>query len=374
MSTELASHFSNLDDPRKNTWLNRHDLTEIVIMAICGVLCGADSFEDIELFAQCKKEWLETFLELPNGIPSHDTFSRIFSRLNPDQFRESFLSWTQSLGKNLEGEIVAIDGKTIRGSFDREKGSKPIHMVSAWACANNIVLGQMKVDEKSNEITAIPRLLELLDLKGCLVTIDAMGTQREIAKKIISNGGDYVLALKGNQGGLFEDIKLAFDGATPEKLTERTSDYFETVDKGHGRLETRKYWITDSIEWLEQKKDWPGLASIGIVESSREETHKTSIERRYFICSIAPSAKRLSKAIRGHWGIENSLHWVLDVVFNEDQSRVRTGHGAENLNTLRKMTLAMIRKDKSKGSLKGKRKKAGWDNQFLAKLMLSTAL
>lgn len=374
MTTDLASHFSNLDDPRKNRWLSLHDLTEIVIMAICGVLCGADSFEDIELFAKTKEDWLRTFLKMPNGVPSHDTFSRIFSRLNPEQFRDSFWSWTQSLGKNFAGEIIAIDGKTVRGSFDKSNGTKAIHMVSAWACANSIVLGQMKVDEKSNEITAIPKLLEMLDINGCLVTIDAMGTQKEIAEKIVSGGADYILALKGNQGTLHDDIKLSFDGATPEKLTERTSDFYETIEKGHGRIETRRYWITDETEWLTQKGDWAGLASIGIVESTRDEGEKTSTERRYFICSIEPSAKRLAEGVRGHWGVENNLHWVLDVVFGEDKSRVRGGHAAENLNTLRKMTMTMIKQDKSKGSLKGKRKKAGWDNQFLAKLLLSTDL
>lgn len=374
MNTSLSVHLEKLDDPRKNIWLRRHDLKEVVIMAICGVLCGADSFEDIELFAKCKKDWLGTFLSLPNGIPSHDTFSRIFARLNPVQFRDSFLSWTQSLGKSFVGEVIAIDGKTVRGSFDKSSGAKAIHMVSAWACANHIVLGQIKVDEKSNEITAIPKLLDLLDIKGCLITIDAMGTQKEIANKIISGEGDYILALKGNQGTLHEDIKLAFDGATPEKLTERTSDFHETVEKAHGRIETRRYWISDDIEWLSQSKAWVGFNSIGIVESIREEGEKVSYERRYFLCSIEPIAKRLAQGVRGHWGVENNLHWVLDVIFNEDKSRIRTGHASENFNTLRKLSMAMIKQDKSKGSLKGKRKRAGWDTQFLMNLLLSRAL
>ncbi len=374
MELSLIKHFEELEDPRRNLWLARHDFLEVIVVAICGVLCGADSFEDVELYAKCKEDWLRGFLKLPNGIPSHDTLSRIFAKLNPEKFRDSFLSWTTSLSKTFEGEIIAIDGKTLRGSFDGATGTKAIHMVSAWACSNRLVLGQMKVDEKSNEITAIPKLLELLDLNQCLVTIDAMGCQKEIAEKIVAQKGDYLLALKGNQGGLHEDIKLSLDSATPALLTERMTDYFETIEKGHGRVETRRYWITDDIDWLAQKGDWQGFKTIGIVESTRYISGKESTERRYFISSIDPSAQKLAEGVRGHWGVENSLHWCLDVVFNEDDSRVRAGHGPENFNTLRKLALSMIKRDKSKGSLKGKRKRAGWDNKFLMNLLVSRAL
>jgi len=365
----FVQHFSVIRDPRKNTWLQRHELYDILVIAICGVLCGADSFEDIHLFAKCKEDWLKTFLKLPNGLPSHDTIRRIFTMLSPNQFQKAFFSWTKAMSEGLEETIIAIDGKTARGSFDKEKGKKAIHMVSAWACANNIVLGQMKVNDKSNEITAIPKLLELLEIKGAIVTIDAMGCQKGIAKGIIEKKGDYVLSLKGNQGTMLEDTKLAFDGATPEVLTSRMSDYFETIEKGHGRIETRKYWITDEIDFLSLRDEWIGLSTLGIVESTREIDGKTSKERRYFIASIPPSASKLAEAVRGHWAVENNLHWVLDVVFNEDKSRIRSGHAAENFNTLRKLTLGMIKKENSKGSLKGKRKRAGWDNTYLMKLL-----
>jgi predicted transposase YbfD/YdcC len=340
------------------------------VLAVCGVLCGADSWIQIEAFGRAKEEWLRKFLELPHGIPSHDTFGRVFCLLRPEEFRQCFLNWIQAVAEITQGNVIAIDGKTLRRSYDRQDGREAIHMVSAWSSQNHLVLGQIKTDEKSNEITAIPKLLKMLDVRGCIVTLDAMGTQKEIAKKIIAGGGDYVLGLKGNHETLHEEVKLFLDDALKQDFQEVESTYYETVDKGHGRLEVRRYWLVRDVDWLEDKDLWKGLNSLGLVEAQRTLNGKTSTERRYYLSSLQGSAQEFAEAVRGHWGIENSLHWVLDVVFREDESRVRKGYASENLAMLRHMALNLLKQNKtSKNSIKGKRLTAGWNNDFLAEVL-----
>ena len=362
----LDEYFAAIPDPRTNHWLQRHSLRDILLISVCANIGGADTFEEIAAFGRAKIDWFKEFLDLPNGVPSHDTFNRVFNHLDHDRFKECFLSWVSDVCRLCEGEVIAIDGKTMRASGG--KAHKALHVVSAWACSNGLVIGQKATEEKSNEITAIPKLLEMIKVKGCIVTMDAMGCQKEIAKKIIEDESDYVLSLKGNQGSLHQDIKLNFDEVLPDVLNQKTSDNYETVDADHGRIETRRYWISDDIDWLDQKNDWPGLRSVGIVESRRETDDKISVERRYFITSIAANAKIFANAVRSHWGVENSLHWSLDVTFNEDRNTVK-GQAALNLNQLRHLVLNILKQDKSKGSLKGKRRSAGWNNDYLKKLL-----
>ena len=366
-SENVVKYFINLTDPRVNR-RKLHSLPDIITIAILGVICGADTWTDIEAFGKAKKEWLSTFLDLPHGIPSHDTFGRLFSILEPRQFCDCFTAWISELAGYQGDEIIAIDGKAIRGSFDKSSGKKAIHMVSAWAVGSGIVLGQQKTEEKSNEITAIPILLDSIDLKGATVTIDAMGTQKEIADKIIVGGGDYLLALKGNQGNLHSDIKLSYDGAEKEVLTDRCDDHYETIDGDHGRVDTRSYWVSHGLEGIEVN-EWTGLKSIGIVDRVREIGNSISNERSYFLLSKEMTAENFGKACRGHWAVENNLHWALDVSFSEDACRVRKDHAPENFNTLRKIGLALLKNTKTKNGVKTKRLVAGWDNKFLGKVL-----
>lgn len=365
----IVEHFKNIEDPRIDR-CKRHSLIDIIVIAICAVICGADTWEDIESFGESKCDWLKQFLELPNGIPSHDTFGRVFSIISPVEFQRSFLNWVKAISESIEKEVVAIDGKTSRRSYDRGKGKGAIHMVSAWATANRVVLGQVKTEDKSNEITAIPELLDILALNGCIVTIDAMGCQKAISVGIIDKGADYVLALKGNQGTLHEDIKLFFEDANETGFKGIRHDFHETIDGDHGRIETRRYYTVSDIEWLEGKADWKGLKSIGMVESEREIGEKVTKETRYYISSLPGNAKLFGDAVRRHWGIENSLHWVLDVVFREDECRIRKGYAAENFAVLRHIALNLVREEKSiKRGVKGKRLKAGWDNDYLGRIL-----
>jgi len=362
----LITIIREIEDPRvERTRL--HKLEDILVIAICSLLCGAESFEDMEIFGEAKEGWFGTFLELPNGIPSHDTFGRVFAALDPEKFLEAFMRWTQSLREALSGEVVAIDGKALRRAID--KGQSPKVIVSAWAVGSGLVLGQRKVEDKSNEITAVPELLRSLELAGCIVTLDAMGCQKQIAREIIESDADYVLALKGNQGTAHEEIRAFLDDAIARK--DPAVAFWESVEKGHGRLETRRYWQSDRIGWFADVGAWDSLRSVGVVEALREIDGKTSVERRYYLSSLTLDAPRFARAVRSHWGVENQLHWVLDVVFHEDQSRARLKHARENLATLRRWSLNLLKADKllAKRSLKARRKKAGWYNSYLLHLL-----
>lgn len=356
-------YFSSLTDPRVER-TREHNLEDILFIAIASIICGADGWNEMEEFGKSKEDWLKTFLHLPGGIPSHDTFNRVFSALDPQELELCFMDWTRSVADLCENEVIAIDGKSMRGSRSSDKKAI-VHMVSAWAEKNHIVLGQTKVDEKSNEITAIPKLLELLVLKGCIVTIDAMGCQKDIASKIIEKEADYLLALKGNQGNLLEQVEDSF-----RFLPVRDSN--EELDSGHGRVETRRCLVIDDLSLIEAREEWKGLKTLVKIESERyiKSSGKTEKEVRLYISSLVADAKLINQSIRAHWSIENSLHWVLDVGFNEDSSRKRNGFAAQNYSLLNRIALNLLKNDKkTKIGVKGKRLKAGWDNNYLIKLM-----
>jgi predicted transposase YbfD/YdcC len=372
VSPSLREYFAALPDPRLDR-TKRHQLLDIITIAICAVLCGADSWVDVELFGQAKLTWLRTFLALPHGIPSHDTFGRVFAALDPRQFEQCFLSWVRAVVTQTAGEVVALDGKTLRRSHDRGAGQGPLHLVSAWAAANHLVLGQVAVDAKSNEITALPALLQVLALEGCIVTIDAMGCQTAIAQTIIDQGGDYILALKANQPTLHEAVATFFADARATAFGGVAHGYERTVNGGHGRVEIRQHWtVADPavLATLDPKRAWAGLASVGMVERERHVGPETTCEVHYYLSSLDGDAATFARAVRDHWGIENCLHWVLDIAFREDDSRVRVGHAAENFAVLRHMALNLLRQDHSvKAGIKAKRLKAGWDDAYLLKLL-----
>lgn len=363
----IKTHFSNIADPRE---LNkRHQLIDILTIAICAVVCGANSWEHIEVFGQSKLDWFKDFLQLPHGIPSHDTFGRVFAQIDPDQFKRSFMSWVQAICQLSHGQVIAVDGKTLRRSHDKSNCKSAIHMVSAWASANGLVLGQIKTDEKSNEITAIPELIKTLEIEGCIVTIDAMGCQKNIAKTIIDKGADYVLALKDNQGTLHDNVELFFQDYLSNAAHLPVCDFYQSTDGDHGRVEIRKYWTLSDINWLQGKECWQKLTTIGMVQRERHLGEDISLETSYYISSIENDAKRFSNAVRRHWSIENSLHWVLDVSFREDESRIRKEHAPENFAVLRHMALNLLKKETSlKKSIKSKQLRAGWDNNYLTKI------
>ncbi len=368
-SSSLVAHFSIIEDQRINR-TKEHNLVDILVVSVLAMLCGAEHFTEFEMFGKARRGWLKGFLSLPNGIPSHDTFRRVFMLLDPAKFSECFRNWTESLRESIPEEIVAIDGKTARRTRSAARGTKPIHVVSAWAMENGLVLGQFKVDEKSNEITAIPELLRVLELSGCIVTIDAMGTQKAIATEIRNADADYVLALKGNHETVHDEVRSFLLDAKARSFEGVAHEFLETVDGDHGRIETRRYWITGDVGWFGDLGLWEDLRSFGMVERIRDIDGVVTTETSFYLCSIAPKAELFAKAARGHWSIENSLHWVLDVCFDEDQSRARSGYAAQNLNILRHITLNLLKADKSaKCGIKSKRKLAGWNPTFLLGLL-----
>lgn len=367
-SPSINSHFGQLSDPRHHN--KKHKLVDIMTIAICASICGADTFKQIEDFGKAKTKWLQRFLELPFGIPSHDTFGRVFAFIDPKEFQRCFINWVQAIQELLDGQTIAIDGKTLRRSFDKGSDKKAIHMVSAWASECGFVLGQIKTEAKSNEITAIPQLLRLLEVSGCIITIDAMGCQKQIAKTIIKKGADYLFSLKGNHSDLHDDVSFFFNGCLKDNFKDTPHDFYETVDSGHGRIETRKFWTVSDIDWLYGKRLWKELKTIGMVESERNIGGEKSKERRFFISSLNGDAKAFAKAVRNHWGIENSLHWTLDIAFREDESRIRKDNAPENFAVLRHISLNLLKNEKSfKGSMKTKRLMAGWETSYLEKVI-----
>ena len=370
--TDFHAHFAVLSDPRVAR-TKKHLLSDILFIAICTIACDGEGFTDMEMFGRAKEEWLRKYLELPGGIPSHDTFGRVFSIIDPEAFTECFVNWTQAIHTATAGEVVALDGKTVRHSFDTATGKSALHLVSAWASENGLALGQVKVDDKSNEITAIPKLLEMIDVKGRIITTDAMGCQKDIVKRIIDKKGDYVLCLKGNQESLHEEVKYFFDEAQAAEFNDVHHSYFESVEKDHGRIEIRRCWVVedDAIRWLEKEDQWPGLKSIAAIEGERRVGKKTTLETRYFISSLAGRASKVMSAAREHWAIENSLHHVLDVTFNEDASRIRKDNAPENLAILRKIVINLVKKQKNtKTSIRGRLKRAAWDNSYLETILV----
>lgn len=370
----VVKHFEGLQDPRSGN-AKVHIFLEILIIAICAVICGADGWSDIELFGKNKKAWLKTFLKLPKGIPSHDTFGRVFAQIKPEEFQKRFIAWVQAIEQLTTGQVIAVDGKKLRRSHDREAGKAAIYMVSAWATQNQLVLGQTKVADKSNEITAIPELLQLLEISGCIVTIDAIGTQTEIAEAIVAGGGDYLLALKENQGHLFEDVQYLFEVDVAQGFKYAQHSYAKTVNKGHGRIETRECWATENEEYLSlirKHQRWPGLKSIVRIVSQRQIAENVEVQTRYFVSSLPAEAKTILKIKRSHWQIENQVHWVLDIAFREDESRVRKDHAPQNLAVLRHMALNLLKKEKTaKGGIHAKRLQAGWNNDYLLAILKS---
>jgi len=334
------------------------------------VLSGADDWTEIASFGRAKEQWLKGFLELPSGIPSHDTFGRVFARIRPEEFEQCFINWVQAAFGKIAPQVVAIDGKTSRHSYDKASNKAAIHMVSAWAADNRLVLGQIKTEAKSNEITAIPELLKVLELTGSIVTIDAMGCQKAIVSQIVEKGGDYVISLKGNQGNLHKEVKSFFEDAKASCFKTISHDTFKTTDGDHGRVEIRNFTTTDEIAWFQDKSKWEKLTSFGMIETERHIGDNITYETRYYISSLPNNAKQFGNAARGHWGIENGLHWILDVAFREDDSRIRTGHAPTNLGIMRHFALNLIKSDKTKkGGVKGRRKRAGWDDKYLSQLL-----
>lgn len=364
----LARHFSGLDDPRC-ALKRRHRLVDMLVIAIAAVLCGADGWVGIAAFGRAKRDWLRQFLELPNGIPAHDTFGRVFALLDPSAFEACFRTWVEAIREVIPGEVIAVDGKTLRRSHDRGSGLGALHLVSAWASSNRVVLGQVATEAKSNEITAIPRLLALLQIEGCIVTLDAMGCQVKIAALIRARGAHYVLALKGNQERLAEAVEEAFIDADARDYAAAISEVVETTDTGHGRREMRRYRTLANLEGVEQAALWEGLNMIGMVESSRELNGTVTQETRFYIGSIGADAETFARAVRSHWTVENQLHWSLDVAFREDDSRVREPVARENLAVLRHIALNRLKNDPTKLGIHNKRLKAGWDERYLAKLL-----
>lgn len=368
--TELVSLVRILEavpDPRVKA-LVEHDLSQILIIALCTILCGGDSFYDMEEFGQVRLDWRRTFLRLRNGAPTHDTYNRVFQALDPEKFGEGLARWTQSVRAVLGGEVVALDGKAVRRALN--KGEDPRLIVSAWATESGLLLGQRKVRNKRNEITALPPLLRALELAGCIVTADALHCQKDIAKEIVEADADYVLALKGNQGRAFAEVQAFLDDAVARKASHLV--FHQTTDKGHGRVEVRRYWQTEQIGWFADRAAWEGLRSVGLVEARRWVNGQETVERRYYLSSLKADAQTFGRAVRGHWGVENGWPWVLDVVFGEDQSRARSGYAAENLAATRRLAINLLRRDQTcRRSLKGKLRRAAIAPDYLKRILSS---
>jgi predicted transposase YbfD/YdcC len=367
-SLAIKHYFRTLRDPRRRH-RRLHRLLDIVVIAICAVLCGADNWQEVATFGQCRQAWLRRFLALPHGIPSHDTFERVFDRLDPQAFQACFRSWISALCLHLQLPHIAIDGKTLRHSGSGDLG--PLHVVSAWATAQHLVLGQEVVAEKSNEITAIPRLLEVLDLEGALVTVDAIGCQKDIARQIVAQGGDYVLAVKKNQPTLSANVQQVFDEVLSTDHTPLDYRSTQTTEYNHGRFETRYYHVVSLPEdFAERHREWPGLRSLGLVLSERQVGHQEpAYEARFFISSLPPQVRRFAQAVRHHWGIENSLHWHMDITFGEDASRIGRRHGAANFALLRRLALGLLKRHPEKKSIACKRFAAALDTAFLEEIL-----
>lgn len=362
----FLDHFSVIPDPR-STINRKHLLIDILFITVCAVICGAKGWDEIAEFGRCRHDWLKRFIELPNGVPSHDTFREVFLFLDTKKFNESFGNWILDIAQKIPGEIISIDGKTSRRSSSKNK--KPLHLVSAWASKNALVLSQVRVDEKSNEITAIPEILSVLDIHGCIITIDAMGCQKDIAEKIIEGGGDYILALKGNQGKFHAQVKDYMDISIETSFEDIPHEKTVMIEKDHGRIETREYYLVNELDWLGNKKEWKGLNSIGVVISTRKIQGKTTTETRLYISSLESNVKKLAEGIRNHWGVE-SMHWSLDVSFQEDQCRKRVEKSAANFAIVRHMALNLLKKEKSyKGSIVRKQFKAALTEEYLEKVL-----
>jgi len=359
---QFVACWEGLEDPRTGN-AGLHDFHELLMIALCTVLGGGQGAVDMAVFAKAKEQFLRGFLKLENGLPSHDTFSRLFRMLEPSKFQAAFQRFMAGFSEQCQG-VVAIDGKVLRRSFDHASGKSALHMVSAWGCEQRIVLAQIATDAKSNEITAVPKLLEMLSLKGTIVTADALNCQRAIAQQIVDQGGEYALALKGNQGTLHDDVRTYLDDPASTTMTAKP-----VVDGDHGRIETRTATVCADIDWLQKDHQWPGLVAIGKVVRVRETSARTTTETAYYLLSKVLTPERLNEVVRSHWGVENRLHWRLDVIMNEDQDRTRLGNGPHNMAVLRHMALNVMQKDKTKTSLRGKIKRAGWDDAYLASLV-----
>ncbi len=366
----IADYFIGVEDPRIER-TKRHQLIDVITIAICAVICGADSWVAIETYGHAKQEWLKRFLELSNGIPSHDTFARIFSLIDPQNFQECFASWMKSVVHKTDGEVIAIDGKSLKHSYDKKFGNRAINMVSAWATSNKLVLGQIKVDKKSNEITAIPELIKVLDVAGCIVTIDAIGCQKEIVNLISQKDGDYIIALKKNQKSLYESTEILFKEAISKRNEGFKASQYSTREIGHGREEIRNYlMLSDISNRIDPDKKWNKLNSIGMVESVRTENGKTTVETRYYISSLNLDAKKFGDSVRSHWGIENSLHWILDVALHEDDCRIRKDNAPQNFAVLRHIAVNLLGKEKSKKlGIKNKQFLAAMNDNYLGKIL-----
>ncbi len=372
----IETHFSSLQDPRMKTKNTRHNFIDVLFISICGAICGANYWTGIAAYGRSKEEWLKTFLELPGGIPSHDVFNDIFIKLDADQFEKCFIAWVASISESIEDDVISVDGKTLRRSHDSSKSKKAIHMVSAWSTSNALVLGQLATKEKSNEITAIPELLDRLIIENCLVTIDAMGCQKKIVDKIIERKADYLLAVKNNQRNLYSAIKNLMHESDDADFHRDFSEEVETSNKGHGREEIRRCWVCTDLNRLNYDvSEWRGIRCIVIVESERKLKNKDStVEQRVYISSANKSAEYFLNASRNHWHIENKLHWSLDVSFREDESRLREGDGAENFSIIRRIALNLLKKEKTeKTGIETKRLRAGWDNNYLKTVMRGLA-